>query len=119
MTSTSGSVCRECITPTETDRRAAASPTPSPGAGMGEPCLWGRLAACAAVGYRRCPVQTRGATLGVGPIANRPQLDKLPHNTAPPPPRPCVTFKDQVRRQAADPPPALSPESRSSPCQIG
>ena len=44
--------------------------------------MWGRLAACAAVGYRRCPVQTRRAPW-VGPIDNRPQLTKLPHNSAP------------------------------------
>jgi hypothetical protein len=37
--------------------------------------VWGRLAACAAVGYRRCPVQRSS-----WPIANRPQLAKLPHN---------------------------------------
>src|ERR1035438_4812538 len=29
-----------------------------------EGARWGRLAACAAVGYRRCPVQTRGYPLG-------------------------------------------------------
>ena len=45
--------------------------------------MWGRLAACAAVGYRRCPVANAGGTLWVRPIANRPQLTKLPHNTPP------------------------------------
>ena len=45
--------------------------------------MWGRLAACAAVGYRRCLVQTRGGTLWVRPIDNRPQLTNLPHNSAP------------------------------------
>src|ERR1017187_10029167 len=41
--------------------------------------MWGRLATCAAVGYRRLPVADTGATLWVRPIANRPQLAKLPH----------------------------------------
>ena len=32
--------------------------------------MWGRMASCAAVDYRRCTG---------GPIDNRPQLNKLPH----------------------------------------
>src|ERR1035441_607953 len=38
--------------------------------------MWGRLAACAAVGYRRRPVPTRH----LGRLT-RPQLAKLPHKT--------------------------------------
>ncbi len=45
--------------------------------------MWGRLVACAAVGYRRCPAANARGTLWVGPIANRPQLTKLPHKSAP------------------------------------
>jgi len=37
---------------------------------------WGRLAACAAFGYRRCLLQTRR----LADCPNRPQLTKLPHD---------------------------------------
>jgi hypothetical protein len=43
--------------------------------------MWGRLAACAAVVYRRCPLAKRDRW----PIDNRPQLGKLPHNQHPAP----------------------------------
>ena len=42
--------------------------------------LWGRLAACAAVVYRRNAATIARGPLWVGPIANRPQLANLPHN---------------------------------------
>jgi hypothetical protein len=42
--------------------------------------MWGWLAACAAVGYRRrC---NAGGTLWIRPITNRPQLAKPPHKSA-------------------------------------
>src|SRR5450759_4829414 len=44
--------------------------------------MWGRLLTCAAVGYRRRSAVNAGGTLWVGPIANRPQLTKLPHKVS-------------------------------------
>jgi hypothetical protein len=41
--------------------------------------MWGRLATCAAVGYRRRSGDGARGTLWVGPIANRPQVANLPH----------------------------------------
>jgi len=43
--------------------------------------LWGRLAVCAAVAYRRSLAPTCRLTAS-WPVANRPQLTKLPYNCA-------------------------------------
>src|ERR1017187_10249936 len=46
------------------------------------PSMWARLATCAAVGYRRRSGDDARGTLWVGPVANRPQVAKLPRMAA-------------------------------------
>src|ERR1039458_4444637 len=58
--------------------------------------MWGRLAACAAVGYRRCPVQTRGVPSGSGRLPIGRSLPSCPTRA----PLPCVHLRSDSSRFA-------------------